>query len=132
VIPGTMAAPGFIVRGKGQPESLNSAAHGAGRQMSRGQAFRHFEWDKVERQLKAAGVELISAGLDEAPGAYKDIHVVMEAQADLVEIVGEFQPLLVKMDADKGSRRRKEERNASPDRKRYKESKKDKRRKRQK
>lgn len=129
MIPGTMLAPGYIVVGRGEPDSLNSAAHGAGRQMSRGQALRHFDWEKVDRQLKAAGVELISAGLDESPGAYKDIHTVMQAQTDLVAAVGEFQPMLVKMDADKASRRRKEERDSSPDRKRYKESMKDKRKK---
>lgn len=106
VIPGTMAAPGYVVRGRGSADSLDSAAHGAGRQMSRIQATKHFDWDGVNRQLKRAGVELMSAGLDEAPGAYKDIRLVMEAQADLVEVVGEFQPLLVKMDADKRSRRR--------------------------
>ncbi|NDJ86258.1 MAG: RtcB family protein [Chloroflexi bacterium] len=129
VIPGTMMDPGFVVLGKGEPASLTSAAHGAGRQMSRGQAFRRFDWENVDRQLKRAGVDLLSAGLDESPGAYKDIHTVMAAQADLVEAVGEFQPLLVKMDADKKSRQRKSERSGSPDRKRYKESKKDKRRK---
>ncbi len=130
VIPGSMAAPGFVVQGKGQPESLESAAHGAGRQMSRSQAFKRFEWDTVERQLQKAGVELLSAGLDESPGAYKDIRKVMEYQADLIEVMGEFQPVLVKMAPDKkASRRRKGERSRSPDRKRYKESKKDKRRK---
>lgn len=110
VIPGSMTAPGFVVRGKGQAESLDSASHGAGRQMSRSQAFKQFDWDKVERQLKKFGVELISGGLDESPGAYKDIRIVMEAQKDLVEIVAEFQPILVKMDADKQSRRRRSER----------------------
>lgn len=110
VIPGSMTAPGFVVCGKGQAESLDSAAHGAGRQMSRSQAFKQFDWEKVERQLKKSGVELISGGLDESPGAYKDIRTVMEAQADLVEIVAEFQPMLVKMDADKQSRRRRSER----------------------
>lgn len=110
VIPGTMAAPGFVVRGKGQPESLTSAAHGAGRRMSRGQAFRSLDWTQVEYQLKKANVELIAAGLDEAPNAYKDIRSVMAAQSDLVEIVGEFQPQLVKMDADKRSKRKEKRR----------------------
>ena len=106
VIPGTMASPGFVVRGKGQPESLASAAHGAGRRMSRGDAFRTLDWTQVKYQLKKADVELISAGLDEAPGAYKDIRSVMAAQDDLVEIMGQFQPLLVKMDADKRAKQK--------------------------
>jgi tRNA-splicing ligase RtcB (3'-phosphate/5'-hydroxy nucleic acid ligase) len=98
IIPGSMGAPGFVVRGKGNPDSLNSASHGAGRRMSRIQATRHFEWDDVKRKLKAEGVELISGGLDEAPGAYKDIRQVMADQADLVETMAEFRPKLVKMD----------------------------------
>ena len=105
VIPGSMSAPGFVVRGLGNAESLASAAHGAGRRMSRSQAFKSFDWDGVQRKLKAQGVELISAGLDEAPGAYKDIHEVMAAQADLVVAVAEFQPRLVKMDAGDKPRR---------------------------
>lgn len=108
VIPGTMSDPGYVVRGKGSSAALNSAAHGAGRQISRIQATKRFEWEDVERLLKKHGVELLSAGLDESPGAYKNIHSVMEAQADLVETFGEFQPLLVKMDGNtKGPRRKK-------------------------
>jgi len=99
VIPGSMAAPGYVVRGRGNAESLDSAAHGAGRKMSRGEAFRHFDWPSGNRKLKAEGVELLSAGLDEAPGAYKDIRQVMAEQADLVETLAEFSPMLVKMDA---------------------------------
>jgi tRNA-splicing ligase RtcB len=98
VIPGSMTAPGFVVRGKGVPDSLNSAAHGAGRRMSRHEAFRRFDWNGVQRKLKAEGVELLSAGLDESPGAYKDIRQVMAYQSDLVDILAEFQPRLVKMD----------------------------------
>jgi tRNA-splicing ligase RtcB len=97
VIPGSMSAPGYIVKGKGSQEGINSAAHGAGRQMSRGEAFRRFNWDDVDKKLQKANVDLISAGLDEAPAAYKDIHQVMEAQADLVEPLAEFQPRIVKM-----------------------------------
>lgn len=97
VIPGSMAAPGFVVRGKGSAPSLNSAAHGAGRAMSRTQAKQRFNWRDVKRQLTERGVTLLSAGIDEAPGVYKDIHEVMGAQADLVEVVARFQPRLVKM-----------------------------------
>ncbi len=97
IIPGSMATPGFLVRGKGNAASLRSAAHGAGRVMSRSKALQTFEWEKVNRVLKERGVKLISAGLDEAPMVYKDIHAVMAAQSDLVEVLGEFQPKLVKM-----------------------------------
>ena len=97
VIPGSMAAPAFLVRGKGNVASLKSASHGAGRAMSRTKAIETFEWEKVNRLLKDRGVKLISAGLDEVPGSYKDIHQVMAAQADLVEVLGRFDPKLVKM-----------------------------------
>jgi tRNA-splicing ligase RtcB len=97
IIPGSMASPGFLVRGKGNVASLKSAAHGAGRVMSRTKAIETFEWEKVNRVLKERGVKLISAGLDEVPGVYKDIHQVMAAQADLVEVLGRFDPKLVKM-----------------------------------
>ena len=97
IIPGSMASPGFLVRGKGNVESLQSASHGAGRMMSRKKATETFEWYKVNRVLKEAGVHLISAGLDEVPMVYKDIHQVMAAQSDLVEVLGRFDPKLVKM-----------------------------------
>ena len=97
IIPGSMAAPGFLVRGKGNAFALNSASHGAGRLMSRTKAIESLSWDKVKRTLKDRDVHLISAGLDEAPSVYKDIHQVMNHQTDLVEILGQFDPKLVKM-----------------------------------
>ena len=97
IIPGSMASPGFVVSGKGNPESLNSASHGAGRVMSRTQANKTFEWKKVNAFLREKGVTLISAGLDEVPMVYKNIHEVMAAQHDLVTILGQFDPKLVKM-----------------------------------
>ncbi len=97
IIPGSMATPGFVVRGKGKPESLNSASHGAGRLMSRTQAKQSFTWSGTKKLLAERGVDLISAGLDEVPGVYKDIHSVMAAQSDLVETLGRFDPKLVKM-----------------------------------
>jgi tRNA-splicing ligase RtcB len=97
IIPGSMASPGFVVRGKGQDESLHSASHGAGRVMSRSKALQSFTWSAVKELLAERGVELLSAGLDEVPGVYKDIHTVMAAQQDLVEILGRFDPRLVKM-----------------------------------
>jgi tRNA-splicing ligase RtcB (3'-phosphate/5'-hydroxy nucleic acid ligase) len=97
IIPGSMATPGFVVSGKGNAESLNSASHGAGRAMSRKAANEKFNWKDVNRFLKQQGVTLISAGLDEVPMAYKNIREVMAAQQDLVTVLGEFMPRLVKM-----------------------------------
>jgi tRNA-splicing ligase RtcB len=97
IIPGSMASPGFVVSGKGNAESLNSAAHGAGRVMSRTQATKTFDWKRVNAFLREQGVTLISAGLDEAPMVYKNIREVMAAQSDLVTILGQFDPKLVKM-----------------------------------
>jgi tRNA-splicing ligase RtcB len=97
VIPGSMATPGFVVRGKGESASLHSASHGAGRVMSRTKAMQSFTWSAVKKLLTENGVDLISAGLDEVPGVYKDIHAVMAAQADLVDVLGRFDPKLVKM-----------------------------------
>jgi tRNA-splicing ligase RtcB len=98
VIPGSMADAGFVVRGRGVVEALNSAAHGAGRAMSRRQATASITKTERDRYLKERGVTLISAGIDESPQAYKPIEVVMAAQADLVDIVGKFTPLMVRMD----------------------------------
>jgi tRNA-splicing ligase RtcB len=97
IIPGSMATTTYIVRGKGNPESLNSASHGAGRVMSRTQANQTFAWSHVRKFLDERGVTLLSAGLDEAPMVYKDIDEVMAAQADLVEPVARFRPKIVKM-----------------------------------
>jgi tRNA-splicing ligase RtcB len=97
IIPGSMASPGFLVSGKGNAASLNSASHGAGRAMSRKAANEKFNWKDVNRFLKQQGVTLISAGLDEVPMAYKNIREVMAAQSDLVTVLGEFMPKLVKM-----------------------------------
>ncbi len=97
VIPGSMATPAYIVRGKGQPESMDSASHGAGRVMSRTQALKTFKWKDVKKVLDDAGINLISSGLDEVPMVYKDINQVMRDQDDLVEIVAQFKPKIVKM-----------------------------------
>jgi tRNA-splicing ligase RtcB len=92
-----MGAPGYVVRGTGLEASLRSAAHGAGRRMSRTAAKRQFNWPEVQAYLKARRVTLISAGLDEVPMAYKDIEEVMAQQRDLVEVAARFDPRLVKM-----------------------------------
>lgn len=97
VIPGSMSAPGFVVRGKGVAGSLNSASHGAGRQMSRTKARESFRFGAVRGMLAKEGITVLSAGSDESPGAYKDIHRVMEMQHDLVEVVAKFEPRIVKM-----------------------------------
>jgi tRNA-splicing ligase RtcB len=97
IIPGTMADPAFLVRGRGESGSLRSASHGAGRRMSRTEARKRFSWNDARPLLAERGVELISGDLDEVPMAYKDIHQVMAAQSDLVETLGTFQPRLVKM-----------------------------------
>ena len=100
IIPGSMTAPGFIVRGKGNDQAINSASHGAGRAMSRTQAKKMLDKRDVSKHLQAAGVELIGSGLDEAPMAYKDILKVMESQKDLVDIIGNFLPKIVRMCGD--------------------------------
>ena len=97
IIPGSMTAPGFIVRGRGETASVNSASHGAGRTMSRKRAKETLSAKDVKQQLKQAGVALIGSGLDEAPMAYKDIHSVMQAQRALVDVVGSFTPKVVRM-----------------------------------
>ena len=103
VIPGSMADPAFVVRGKGKPESLNSASHGAGRRMSRKAARDKFTWRAVQKDLEKRGVHVLSAGADEVPGVYKDIEAVMRQQEDLVEVVARFDPRIVKM-CDDGSK----------------------------
>ena len=97
IIPGSMASPAYIVRGKGNPDSLESAAHGAGRKMSRTQAKRTLSWAEAQKFIESRGVKLMSAGLDEVPMVYKDIDEVMAAQDDLVESLARFEPRLVKM-----------------------------------
>lgn len=103
IIPGSMTAPGFLVRGKGEENAINSASHGAGRQMSRTQAIKNITKTEMQSILKDHGVTLIGAGLDEAPMAYKDINMVMASQKELVDIVAKFTPKMVRM-ADDGSR----------------------------
>lgn len=97
IVPGSMGAPGFLVEGLGNPLSLSSTSHGAGRRMSRKEAKRTSTWKEAKEFLRKAGVELISAGLDEVPWAYKDIELVIQAQADLAKPLARFMPRLVKM-----------------------------------
>jgi tRNA-splicing ligase RtcB len=97
IIPGSMATPGFVVRGRGEAASLCSASHGAGRLLSRTKAKESFTWNEAKKFLDARGVTLVSAGLDEVPMAYKNINEVMSAQQDLVDILARFEPKIVKM-----------------------------------
>jgi tRNA-splicing ligase RtcB len=98
IIPGNMVSPAYIVAGKGNPESLYSASHGAGRQMSRNKARALFSRETLAKQLKQNGVELIGGDAEEAPEAYKDIDRIMEAQRELVKILGKFYPRIVRME----------------------------------
>jgi tRNA-splicing ligase RtcB len=98
IIPGSMSAPGFIVKGKGEVASLSSASHGAGRRMSRTVVLKTVTHKQLNEVLVQKGIKLLGGGLDEAPFAYKDIHQVMNAQKALVETVGIFHPKIVKMD----------------------------------
>jgi len=97
IIPGSMTAPAFIVKGKGKVDAINSASHGAGRQMSRRKAKNTFTRSELKKHLAKAGVELLGGGLDESPFVYKDIHQVMRHQEDLVNVLGTFQPKIVRM-----------------------------------
>ena len=98
VIPGSMTANGFIVKGRGELAAVNSASHGAGRLMSRSRAQESITHKAMQDELRKHGVTLMGGGLDEAPFAYKDINMVMQSQASLVDIVGKFTPRIVKMD----------------------------------
>ncbi len=98
IIPGSMTAPGYIVRGKGNQHSLNSASHGAGRLFSRQKCKQNFTQTEMNKMLKEKEVTLIGGGIDEAPMAYKDIDKVMGNQAELVDIIGSFTPKIVRMD----------------------------------
>jgi tRNA-splicing ligase RtcB len=101
IIPGSMTADGFIVKGKGEMAAVNSASHGAGRKMSRSKAIASVTDKQFKDELKKFGIKLLGGGLDESPFAYKDIHTVMQSQKALVEVVGRFTPKIVKMDGAK-------------------------------
>jgi tRNA-splicing ligase RtcB (3'-phosphate/5'-hydroxy nucleic acid ligase) len=98
IIPGSMTATGYIVRGKGEVSGINSAAHGAGRKMSRRRAKESVTHYAMKEMLEKHGVTLIGGGLDESPHAYKDIDVVMQSQRALVDVIGSFAPKIVRMD----------------------------------
>ena len=94
IIPGSMGAKSFIVKGRGLPESFNSCSHGAGRKMSRGAAKRHFTKDDLVKQTAGVECRKDHGVLDEIPGAYKSIEAVMKNQKDLVEVVAEIKQVV--------------------------------------
>jgi len=94
IIPGSMGAKSFIVRGLGNPESFHSCSHGAGRRMSRSEAKRRFTVDDVLAQTSGVECRKDEGIIDEIPSAYKDIDEVMENQKDLVEVVAQLKQIL--------------------------------------
>jgi len=94
IIPGSMGARSYIVRGKGSAESFQSCAHGAGRRMSRKEAGRRFTTEDLEAQTAGVVCRKDKGVLDEIPGAYKDIDEVMANQSDLVEVVHTLKQVL--------------------------------------
>lgn len=102
VIPGSMGDAGYVVQGRGNPDSLNSASHGAGRLMSRKAAINAITRTVRDTYLKERGITLLGGGLDESPQAYKPIDTILAAQSDLIEVIGKFTPKIVRMADEPG------------------------------
>ena len=102
VIPGSMGDAGYMVRGRGVSESLESASHGAGRLMSRTAALNSISRSSRDEYLKKNNVTLLGGGMDESPQAYKPIEAVIAAQHDLVDVIGKFTPRIVRMADEPG------------------------------
>jgi len=94
IIPGSMGAKSFIIKGLGNPQSFNSCSHGAGRKMSRTKAKSKYTIDDLKKQTAGVECRKDKGVVDEIPGAYKDIEEVMRAQNDLVEIVAELKQVI--------------------------------------
>lgn len=94
IIPGSMGTPSYIVRGKGNPDSLESCSHGAGRQMGRKAARRNLTTEMFAESIATTHSTPSGKYLDEAPGAYKDIDVVIARQADLIDVVHQLRPVM--------------------------------------
>lgn len=94
IIPGSMGAKSFIIKGLGNPDSFNSCSHGAGRKMSRTKAKAKYTIDDLKKQTIGVECRKDKGVVDEIPGAYKDIEEVMRAQDDLVEIVAELKQVI--------------------------------------
>jgi tRNA-splicing ligase RtcB len=102
VIPGSMGDAGYVVRGRGVSQSLESASHGAGRLMSRKAALNSISKSSRDEYLRERGVTLLGGGMDESPQAYKPIDSIIAAQSDLVDVIGKFMPRIVRMADDAG------------------------------
>lgn len=94
IIPGSMGAKSFIVRGLGNKESFQSCSHGAGRRMSRNKAKAQFSLDDLAKQTAGVECRKDAGVLDEIPGAYKDIDEVMSNQADLVQVEAQLKQIM--------------------------------------
>jgi tRNA-splicing ligase RtcB len=94
IIPGSMGAKSFIIKGLGNPQSFNSCSHGAGRKMSRTKAKAKYTIDDLKAQTAGVECRKDKGVVDEIPGAYKDIEEVMRAQSDLVEVVAELKQVI--------------------------------------
>lgn len=94
IIPGSMGAKSFIIKGRGNPQSFNSCSHGAGRKMSRTKAKAKYTIDDLKKQTMGVECRKDKGVVDEIPGAYKDIEEVMRAQHDLVEVVAELKQVI--------------------------------------
>ncbi|MCU1289328.1 MAG: ligase [Acidobacteria bacterium] len=94
IIPGSMGAKSFIVKGLGNPQSFNSCSHGAGRKMSRTAAKKAFSRADLERQTAGVECRKDAGVIDEIPSAYKDIDEVMRNQRDLVEVVAQLKQVV--------------------------------------
>ncbi len=94
IIPGSMGTSSYIVKGKGNPESFNSCSHGAGRRMSRKQAFQEFNMRDLEKQTQGVEMSRRKAIIDEIPSAYKNIDNVMADQKDLVDVAHTLKQIL--------------------------------------
>lgn len=100
IIPGSMTTAAYLVMGLGEPLSLCSASHGAGRAMSRQRAKESMTVSGMKQMLSSAGVTLIGGSVEENPLAYKDINHVMAAQQSLVAVQGRFMPRVVRMNKE--------------------------------
>ena len=94
VIPGNMRDGSFIVKGKGNPESLNSSSHGAGRVLGRRAAKETLKMEDFEKSMKGIKAKVGTGTIDESPMAYKNIFDVMEQQKDLVEVMHHIKPII--------------------------------------
>ena len=97
VIPGSMSTAGYLVVGKGDELSLNSASHGSGRAMSRADATQRFTMSAIRGQLRQRGVTLIGGSVEECSDAYKDITTVIGYQSTMIKVQGKFMPRIVRM-----------------------------------